>query len=66
MKKDFRHYSFYVCSHNFNGKGRGFCVPFNSGFAAFLFATWILFGFAEVVPWWYFWNRFPTYKQPKP
>ena len=58
-----KEYNYYVCSARFNGRGSGFVVGFNSRFAAFAFATWILFGFAEVLEWWQFENRFPNYKK---
>lgn len=49
---------YYVTSANFNGRGRGFAVGFDSRRAAYAFATFILFGFAEVMPWYEFENRF--------
>ena len=58
-----KEYNYYVCSARFNGRGSGFVVGFNSRSAAFAFATWILFGFAEVLEWWQFENRFPDYKK---
>lgn len=56
MKKSV--YNYYVTSANFNGRGRGFAVGFDSSKAAYTFATFILFGFAEVMPWHEFENRF--------
>ena len=57
MKKSV--YNYYVTSANFNGRGRGFAVGFDSRKAAYVFAEIVLFGFAEVVPWDVFQNRFP-------
>lgn len=59
MKK--RTYNYYVTSFRFNGRGHGFAIGFDSERAAWIFAAWILFGFAEVLPWWEFENRFPDY-----
>ena len=59
MKK--RQKNYYVISYRFNGRGRGFAIGFDSRFAAYAFATWFLFGFAEVLEWWQFENRFPDY-----
>lgn len=56
-------HNYYVTSANFNGRGRGFAVGFDSRLAAYAFATWCLFGFAEVQPWWEFDNRYHNYKQ---
>lgn len=53
-----RDYNFYVTSANYNGRGRGFAVGFNSRRAAYYFATFCLFGFAEVLPWWEYENRY--------
>lgn len=53
-------HNYYVTSANFNGRGRGFVVGFDSRRAAYAFATYILFGFAEVLTWWEFENRFPN------
>ena len=55
-------HNYFVTSANFNGRGRGFAVGFDSERAAYAFATWVLFGFAEVLPWWEFENRFPDFK----
>ena len=54
-------YNFYVCSYRFNGRGSGFRVGFNSRKAAYVFASFVLFGFAEVLPWHEFENRFPNF-----
>ncbi|MBR5594614.1 MAG: hypothetical protein IKW46_11170 [Bacteroidaceae bacterium] len=56
-------FNYYVTSANFNGKGRGFAVGFDSRKAAYAFATFVLFGFAEVMPWHEFENHFPNYKK---
>jgi hypothetical protein len=53
---------YVVTSARFDGHGRGFCVGFDSRKAADYFATFVLFGFAEVLEWWQFENRFPDYK----
>ena len=53
---------YYVTSANFNGRGRGFAVGFNDYKAAKVFAGIILFGFAEVMPWYEFDNRYPNFK----
>lgn len=53
-----RTYNYYVTSANFNGRGRGFAVGFDSRRAAYAFATYVLFGFADVLPWWEFENRY--------
>lgn len=55
--------NYYVTSFCYNGRGRGFAVGFDSLSAANAFATWVLFGFAEVLPWWEFENRYPNQKQ---
>lgn len=55
-------HNYYVTSANFNGRGRGFAVGFDSRRAAYAFATFILFGFAEVMPWYVFDKRFPFFK----
>lgn len=57
-----RTFNYYVTSANFNGRGRGFAVGFDSRKAANTFATFVLFGFAEVLPWWEFENRYPNSK----
>lgn len=54
-----RTYNYFVTSAHYNGRGRGFAVGFDSERSAYAFATWLLFGFAEVLPWWEFENRFP-------
>lgn len=54
-----RIYNYYVVSYRFNGRGRGFRVGFDSRPAAYAFATWVLFGFAEVLSWSEFENRYP-------
>lgn len=56
MKTNPRNY--YVTSYRYNGRGRGFAVGFDSRRAAYYFATFCLFGFAEVLPWWEFINRY--------
>lgn len=56
-----KNYNYYVTSANFNGRGRGFVVGFDSRQAAYTFATFVLFGFAEVYNWWNFENKFPDY-----
>lgn len=58
-----RTYNYYVTSYRFNSRGRGFAVGFDSRRAAYAFATFFLFGFAEVLEWWEFENRFPDYKK---
>lgn len=58
-----KNYNYYVCSYRFNGRGSGFAVGFDDRLAAYLFATWVLFGFAEILEWWQFENRFPNYKK---
>lgn len=55
-----RTYNYYVTSYRYNGRGRGFVVGFVSRTAAYAFATWILFGFAEVLTWNEFENRYKT------
>ena len=60
MKQDPKNY--YVTSANFNGRGRGFAVGFDDYKAAQVFAGIILFGFAEVLPWYEFDKKFPNYK----
>lgn len=57
-----RTHNYYVTSYRFNGRGRGFVVGFDSRVAAYAFATWVLFGFAEVLPWYEFENRYPHHK----
>ena len=58
----YRTHNYYVTSTNFNGRGRGFAVGFDSRKAAYAFATWVLFGFADVLPWYEFENRYPNLK----
>lgn len=55
-------YNYYVCSARFNGRGSGFAVGFDSRKAAYTFATFVLFGFAEVLPWYEFENKYPNSK----
>lgn len=50
--------NYYVTSYRYNGRGRGFVVGFDSRKVAYTFATFVLFGFAEVLPWWEFENRY--------
>ena len=57
-----RAYNYYVTSANFNGRGRGFAIGFDSRKAAYVFASFVLFGFAEVLTWYEFENRFPNPK----
>ena len=57
---------YVVTSARFDGHGHGFCVGFDSREAADYFATFVLFGFAEVLEWWQFENRFPDYKNNQP
>lgn len=57
-----RIYNYYVCSARFNARGSGFVVGFDSRKAAYTFATLVLFGFADVLEWWQFENRYPNYK----
>lgn len=54
-------YNYYVCSARFNGRGSGFAVGFDSQKAAYTFATFVLFGFAEVLPWYEFENKYPKH-----
>lgn len=54
--------NYYVTSARFNGRGRGFVVGFDSRRAAYAFAAYCLFGFADVLEWWEFQNRYPNYK----
>lgn len=56
-----RAYNYYVTSANFNGRGRGFAVGFDSRKAAYVFASFFLLGFAEVISWYEFEQRFPDY-----
>lgn len=51
-------HNYYVTSYHYNGRGRGFAVGFDSRRAAYYFATFCLFGFAEVLPWWDFENKY--------
>lgn len=57
-----RDYSYYVVSARFDGQRHGFRVGFDSRRAADYFATFVLLGFADVLEWWQFENRFPNYK----
>lgn len=57
-----RPHNYLVSSANFNGRGRGFAVGFDSEKAAYIFASFFLFGFAEVMPWHEFDNRYPNFK----
>ena len=59
MKRDPKNY--IVTSANFNGRGRGFAVGFDDYKAAQVFAGIILFGFAEVLPWYEFENLYPDF-----
>lgn len=58
--------NYFVTSARYNGRGRGFAVGFDSRKAAYTFATFVLFGFAEVLPWWEFENRYHQDKNSKP
>ena len=58
-----RAYNYYVTSANFNVRGRGFAVGFDSRKAAYAFATFVLFGFAEVMPWYEFEKRFKYFEK---
>ena len=60
MKRNPKNY--YVTTFRFDGRGHGFAVGFDSRFAAYAFATWLLFGFAEVLPWYEFEYRYPNFK----
>lgn len=62
MKTKQKNFNYYVCSARFNGRGSGFCVGFDSRKAAYTFATFVLFGFAEVLPWFEFENKYPNFK----
>ena len=53
--------TYVVISARFDGHGHGFAVGFDSRKAADYFATFCLFGFAEVLEWWQFENRYPDY-----
>ena len=53
--------SYIVVSGRFDGHGHGFVVGFDSRRAAEYFAIFVLFGFADVLEWWQFENRFPDY-----
>ena len=55
-----RIYNYYVTSANYNGRGRGFAVGFDSRKAAYTFVTFVLLGFAEVLTWHEFEMRFPN------
>lgn len=57
-----RPHNYYVTSFRFDGMGRGFVVGFDSRRAAYYFATFCLFGFAEVLSWWEFTNKYTDYK----
>lgn len=61
MKRTVSPHNYYVTSANYNGRGRGFVVGFDSRPAAYAFAIWVLFGFAEVLSWDEFENRFPNH-----
>lgn len=58
-----RNHNYFVTSANYNGRGRGFAIGFQSRKAAYYFATFCLFGFADVLAWWEFENRFPNAKK---
>lgn len=58
MKHTVSTHNYYVTSYRYNGRGRGFVVGFDSRPAAYAFATWVLFGFAEVLTWNEFENRY--------
>lgn len=53
-------HNYYVTSFRYNGRGHGFVVGFDSRTAAYAFATWVLFGFAEVLPWAEYESRYPS------
>lgn len=61
MKTNYSPY--IVTSGRFDGHGHGFCVGFSTRKAADVFATVCLLGFAEVLEWWQFENRFPDYSK---
>lgn len=54
---------YIVTSARFDGHGHGFCVGFESRYAATMFATFVLFGFADVLEWWQFEDKFPHYSK---
>ena len=60
MKRTVSPHNYYVTSFRYNGRGRGFVVGFDSRTAAYAFATWVLFGFADVLTWAEFENRYKT------
>lgn len=53
--------NYFVTSAHFDGQGRGFAVGFSSRRAAYYFASFILFGFAEVLSWDAFFEKYPHY-----
>jgi hypothetical protein len=55
--------TYVVVSARFDGHGHGFCLHFDSMKAAEYFVLFCCFGFAEVLEWWQFENRFPDYKE---
>lgn len=56
-----RIYNYYVCSHHFNGLGRGFALGFDDERAAHIFANYVLFGWASVLADWELEKFFPSY-----
>lgn len=44
-------YNYYLITLNYNGRGSGHCIGFNSKFAAYFIATFVFFGLADVVTW---------------
>lgn len=57
--------NYYVISLRFNGRGKGFAVGFDTKKAAYYFATFILFGFGDVLEDWQLETRFPRYFHDK-
>lgn len=52
---------YVVVSARFDGRGHGFAIGFASRKAADYFAVFCLLGFAEVLEYWQFANRYPHY-----
>ena len=53
--------NYYVTTARFDGHGRGYVFGFNSPSAAYFFARVFLFGFAVVLSWGAFFEKYPQY-----
>lgn len=60
-----RIYNYYVLSLNFNGKGKGFAIGFDSEYLARIFSIYCLLGTGDIVPDYYLEKYYPEYYHSK-